>query len=73
MMGRVEWGNATGGVFYTVGGAAAPSTLRFAPPTLCFGTPTLGRFGGLLALKRWFLTLTMQNTFVDISTLSFLF
>ena len=51
----------TGGVSYTVGGAAAPPTSRFAPPTLCFATPTFGRFGGFRALKRWFLTLAMQN------------
>ena len=43
----------TGGVSYTVGGAAAP-------PTLCFATPTLVRFSGFLALKRWCLTLAMQ-------------
>ena len=45
----------TGGVSYTVGGAAAPPTLKFATPTLCFTTPTFGRFGGFLALKQWFL------------------
>ena len=44
---------ATGGVSYTVGGAAAPQTLRFA-------TPTFERFGYFLALKQWFFTLAMQ-------------
>ena len=43
---------STGGVSYTVGGAAAPPTLRFATPTLCFATPTFVRFSGFLALKR---------------------
>ena len=51
----------TGGVSYTVGGAAASPTLRFATPTLCFATPTFMRFSGFLALKRWCLTLAMQN------------
>ena len=50
----------TGGVSYTVGGAAAPPTLRFAAPTLCFATPTFGRFGDFLSLKQWFFTLAMQ-------------
>ena len=51
----------TGGVSYTVGGAAAPPILKFAPPTLCFATPTFVRFSGFLALKRWYLTLATQN------------
>ena len=54
----------TGGVSYTVGGAAAPPTSRFAPPTLCFATPTFGRFGGFRALKQWFVTLAMQNVYI---------
>ena len=37
---------STGRVSYTDGGAAATPTSRLAPPTLCFATPTLGRFGG---------------------------
>ena len=58
----------TGGVSYTVGGAAAP-------PTLCFATPTFVRFSGFLTLKRWFLTEAIQNcgTFVDISSFRYLF
>ena len=51
---------STGGVSYTVGGAAAPPTLSFATPTLCSATPTFGRFGDFLALKWWFFTLAMQ-------------
>ena len=51
----------TGGVSYTVGGAPAPLTLRFAPTTLCFVTPTFVKFSGFLARKRWCLTLAMQN------------
>ena len=53
---------------------AAPPTLSFAPPTLCFATPTFGRFGGCLALKRWFLTLAVQNCHIHgHSAFSFLF
>ena len=44
----------TGGVSYTVGGAAAP-------PTLCFGTPTFVRFSGFQVLKRWCFTLVIPN------------
>ena len=54
----------TGGVSYTVGGATVPPTSRFAPPTLCFATPTFERFGDFRALKRWFLTLAMQNCYI---------
>ena len=36
-------------------------TLRFAPPTLSFATRTFVRFSCFLALKRWYLTLAMQN------------
>ena len=50
----------TGGVSYTVGGAAAPPTLRFATPTLCFAPPTFRRFGDFLALKQCFFTLAKQ-------------
>ena len=48
----------------TVGGAAVPPTSRFASPTLCFATPTFGRFGGFRAIKRRFLTLAMQNYYI---------
>ena len=35
---------ATGGVSYSVGGAAAPPTLLFATPTSKLATPTFDRF-----------------------------
>ena len=45
--------STTGGVSFTVGGAAAPLTL-------CFATSTFGIFGGFLTPKQWFLTSAMQ-------------
>ena len=58
---------STGGVSYTVGGASAPPTLRFAPPTF-------GRFGGFLALNGRFTPWPYKTvTFVDILAFSFLF
>ena len=59
-LGKSSRGVDTGGVSYTVGGAAALPTLRFATPTLCFTTPTIAKFGDFLTLKRWFLTLAMK-------------
>ena len=70
---KYSW-TCTGGVSYTVGGAAAPPTSWFAPPTMYFATPTFGRYGGFLALKQWFLTLTMQICHIcRHSAFSFLF
>ena len=51
----------TGGVSYTVGGAAAPPTLRFPPPTKCFATPIFVGFRGFLTPKWWCLSFSMQN------------
>ena len=44
---------------------ATPQTLRFAPTTLCFATPTFVRFSGCLALKWWCLTLAMQTCHIS--------
>ena len=65
--GTTGWGyqirqvRSTGGVLYTVYVTAVTPTLRFAPPILCFATPTFVKWIDFLALYWWYLTLAMQN------------
>ena len=55
---RVE---GAGGVSYTAGGAIAPTTFRFAPPTLSSVPPTCVRFDRFLTSKRTFSTAVSQS------------